>query len=236
MLTVNSKNLYYINDATGTYKLLIDTGAGISIFKEHTAKNFKQRFPEKVTIQGITDQKISISESTLVPFIVGNPHKVFIYNLDIEFDGILGLDFLEHYECVIDLKSKELVTNFKKIPLHKVGDEKRVCNEQVIADQPTFSATRKNLLSNIISIEPRTEKICKLTCNLSNVDAVLHMQEKEKVRLPNALVHVNENGEFFTSVVNANAMPKTVDFSNLQIEPFDLSEAIYNFKDRKSVV
>lgn len=33
-LTVNSKNLYYIKDATNTFRILIDTGEDISIFKE----------------------------------------------------------------------------------------------------------------------------------------------------------------------------------------------------------
>lgn len=37
--------------------------------------------------------------------------------------GILDLDFVEHYECVIDFKFKELITNFKKISLQKVRDE-----------------------------------------------------------------------------------------------------------------
>lgn len=42
-----------------------DTGAGNLHFKENTIKN---RFPEKITIQRITDQKISIMETMLVPF------------------------------------------------------------------------------------------------------------------------------------------------------------------------
>ena len=85
---MNSKNLYYINDTSNRFKLLIDTGAGISIFKKNTAQNFPQRFPENLTIQGITDQKLMIQESTLIPFGPGEPHKVYIYDLDIDFDGI----------------------------------------------------------------------------------------------------------------------------------------------------
>lgn len=48
---------------------------------------------------------------------------MFIYNLDIEFDEILGFDFFEYYECVIDLKSKELKTNLKPILIHKVPND-----------------------------------------------------------------------------------------------------------------
>lgn len=221
-MTVNSKNLYYIKDATNTYNLLIDTGAGISIFKEHVAQKFPRRSPENVTIQGITDQKLLISESTLVPFTLDNPHKVFIYNLDIDFDGILGLDFLEHYECVIDLKNKELKTNFKTMPLYKV-DVNFDANKQVHLPP---------LKNNKVLIEGRTEKVFKLKCDLSNTDAILSGQEIDKVRLPHAIVNVNGNGEFLTTIINANAIPKTIDFSNLSIEPFTFdstSNALFNF-------
>lgn len=216
MLTVNSKNLFYIRDASNKFKLLIDTGAGISVFKKNTAQNFRTRSPENVTIQGITNQKLHITESTLVPFKAGDPLKVFIYDLDIEFDGILGLDFLEHYECVIDLKSKQLVTNFKHIPLNKVESDSIKGPE------------KENDARNKISIEGRTEKIFKLRCDLTNTDAILSGQEKEKVRIPHALVHVNNKGEFFTSILNANAIPKTVNFCNLQLEPLEKPETILN--------
>lgn len=43
-------------------------GSRYLILKEDTAKTFNQRCPEKVTMQGITGQKISILQSTLVPF------------------------------------------------------------------------------------------------------------------------------------------------------------------------
>lgn len=178
-----------------------------------------------MTIQGITDQKLQINESTFVPFTLKDPHKVYIYNLDIDFDGILGLDFLEHYQCVIDLKAKELKTNFKTIPLYKTTED----------DYKTSKTNNTQKIPNKISIEARSEKIFKLKCNLSNTDALLSAQEKDKVRLPNALVKVNEKGEFLTSIVNTNAMGKTVDFSNLSIEPFvseiETQETILNFSN-----
>lgn len=59
------------------------------------------RYPENIVIQGICNQKLLITESTLVPFKPNNPHKVYIYDLDIDFGGILGLDFLIHYCCTV---------------------------------------------------------------------------------------------------------------------------------------
>lgn len=87
----------YIYDAPYTFKVLIDSEVGISIFKELTVNKFEQRSPRNVRVQGITEQKINISDSIVIPFDSGNHHKVFIYNLNTEFDEILGLDFLTHY-------------------------------------------------------------------------------------------------------------------------------------------
>jgi len=217
---VNSKNLYYIYDASQTFKLLIDTGAGISIFKANTVKNYSRRNPEHITVQGITDQKILITESVCIPFVAGSDHKVYIYDLDIDFDGIIGLDFLDHYNCIVDLKSKQLITNFKTIPLHKVTNDSSnnsISNSPYQSQENNFCNKKCN---NKISIEGRIEKICKLKCNLANTSAILYAQEKDKVRLPNALVKVNEQGEFLTSVINANVINKTVEFSDIIIEPF----------------
>lgn len=186
---------------------MIDTGAGISIFKTKTAEKYNTRFPENVKIQGITDQKLTISESTLIPFTDGDPHKVYIYDLDIEFDGILGLDFLEHYNCVIDLNNKQLITNFKTVPLFKAD-----YNENKRSKIPP---------KNSLTIEPRTEKVCKLKCSLSNTNAILVGQEIEKVYIPNALVYIDENGEFSTTVLNVNAIEKTIDIPNLHFEIYD---------------
>lgn len=40
------------------------------------------------------------SESNLIPFNTVDPLEVFIYNFDIEFDGISGLDILEQYSSI----------------------------------------------------------------------------------------------------------------------------------------
>lgn len=119
-----------------------------------------------------------------------------------------------------------------------------------VENQKTPLEAKNNLQkTNLISIEPRIEKIFKLKCNLANTDAIIFSEEQEKVRLPNAMVRVNEHGEFLTTIINANAIPKTIDFSHLKIEPFiaqnDKSEDIFNFNsnleniatpDRKSII
>lgn len=39
-----------------------------------------------------------------------------ICKLDITFHGLLGSDFLEYYNCIIDLRRKSVVIDFKTTP------------------------------------------------------------------------------------------------------------------------
>lgn len=110
-----------------------------------------------------------------------------------------------------------MITNFKTVPLFKIEDTLREQN------------LNSEQIKNEININGRTEQIFKLKCNLQNTDAILSKQDKEKVYIPNALVHVNEHGEFLTSIINCNAIPKSINFSDIQIEPY-ISQTILNYQ------
>lgn len=71
---------------------------------------------------------------------------------------------------------------------------------------------------NTKNIEARTKKICKLKTQLKNTDGILTAKEVDKVDLPNALVRVNDKGEYLTSIPNAYAMPTTINLDNLEFE------------------
>lgn len=119
-----------------------------------------------------------MAHSTLVPFTLENPHTVYIYNLDIEFDEIWCLDFLEHYECLIDLMLKELKTIFKMISLHKLG--KKITNHfnnlNTHDTDDNYTSTQVNIdFSNKICIEARSERISKLYCNFCSTDGIKFM-------------------------------------------------------------
>ncbi|KAL1489788.1 hypothetical protein ABEB36_013722 [Hypothenemus hampei] len=65
------------------------------------------------------------------------------------------------------------------------------------------------------------EKICKLTSrNLTDIDAIVHGQEINKVYISHAIVHVDKKGEFLTTVLNSNKTEQTVSFDNLKLEPY----------------
>lgn len=54
----------------------------------------------------------------MIYFVKNNPQKFFVSNMDIEFDGTIGANFLEHYKAVLHLENLQLITNKKTIPLH----------------------------------------------------------------------------------------------------------------------
>lgn len=56
-----------MKNAKYTAKYLIDRGAEISIFKENAVTKYLECFPENLTMQGFTDQKLLETKSTLTP-------------------------------------------------------------------------------------------------------------------------------------------------------------------------
>lgn len=74
--------MFYVTDPSNKYRLIIGTTSGISI----VYANFSNRFPRNGIIPGVTNQKIPITESIIIPFRSNDPYKVYICNIDIKFD------------------------------------------------------------------------------------------------------------------------------------------------------
>lgn len=55
-----------------------------------------------------------------------------------------------------------------------------------------------------------------------------YTRKKDAGKLRNGLVFVNANGVLFTSVLNATAISKTIDFSYVQIALFDSTYPVHN--------
>lgn len=73
----------------------------------------------------------------------------------------------------------------------------------------------------MVNIEQRTERIFKIPCIISNTGAILSVQDIRGLRISNDLVYVvKKSGEFFTFVINADAIPKCVTFSDIQLFNF----------------
>lgn len=92
----------------------------------------------------------------------------------------------------------------------------------------------KNNINNTITIEPRTERVFKLKCDLKNTAAFLNKQDYDLVKIPNAIIQINEQGEFLTTVMNCNTIAKTLNLNNLSIEPISNIQEIFNFNTKHS--
>lgn len=78
--------------------------------------------------------------------------KTDVSNIDIEYHGLLGIDFLQNYECTIDINNRKLKTKYRDIPQY---------NEEEI------------------EIEPRVHQILKLKYEHKNVELIVNAWEKE---------------------------------------------------------
>jgi hypothetical protein len=195
----NSKLVYIISKDNN--KFLIDSGAAISIMKPCIVPQNIKKHKEDFKIQGISNKHIKINESFYKKFNDSDTlFKIYIADLDIEFDAILGLDFLTTFDCIIDLKENLLKTNFKDIPLHyqyKGEDEVELppCTVQTINIK-----TNSHLNENF--------------CPELNRDS----QEKN----PNSIV-TNNNEKLDTTIANISTVEKELIIPVVNLDPVEIT-------------
>jgi hypothetical protein len=160
-----------------------------------------KKHKEDFKIQGILNKHIKINESFYKKFNDSDTlFKIYIADLDIEFDAILGLDFLTTFDCIIDLKQNLLKTNFKDIPLHyqyKGEDEVELppCTVQTINIK-----TNSHLNENF--------------CPELNRDS----QEKN----PNSIV-TNNNEKLDTTIANVSTVEKELIIPVVNLDPVEIT-------------
>lgn len=101
------KKTYYMLDVTKKFKTLINTGAGLSIFESNACKNYWNKINENITVQGIPEEIILmfwflLLRDTHTKFTFLRFKHLFQWNFD--------SDFLAHYEGVVDIRNKQLIT------------------------------------------------------------------------------------------------------------------------------
>lgn len=176
---MQNKNLYHITD-TRKNRLLIDTGAAISICKPHVIPEGKTIFSENIIISGINGSDIPITQYFMSDIgNTGKPIKIYICNLQIDYDGILGINFLENYDCQIDLKEKILYTNFRTIRLQtedKIQSTKREDKNNHPIQHEIRSHLREGIEktppqnTNALKIEPRCIQTIRIGTNYKDGD------------------------------------------------------------------
>lgn len=97
----------------GTVKMLFDTGATISLIKLKHLKDDTPIYPEKITLMGITGHKARTIGKIHARIDIGNrkiKHTIYVVkdNFPMEYEGILGIDFLRKQGVKCNFKKREL--------------------------------------------------------------------------------------------------------------------------------
>ncbi|XP_050315786.1 retrovirus-related Pol polyprotein from transposon 17.6 isoform X1 [Anthonomus grandis grandis] len=152
---INNQSLLYIHVKTLNLKLLVDSGAAISILKPlNFLTNYKLN-SENLEVYGINNISIKIKHSVNFSMFA-KTQKFYINNFNSPFDGILGLDFLKNNKCTLDFDSKSMLINNEKFPLFSLGDKKEkpinhishttkieYISEKIIVDHLSLELQRK---------------------------------------------------------------------------------------------
>jgi hypothetical protein len=193
----NSKLVYIISKDNN--KFLIDSGAAISIMKPCIVPQNIKKHKEDFKIQGISNKHIKINESFYKKFNDSDTlFKIYIADLDIEFDAILGLDFLTTFDCIIDLKENLLKTNFKDIPLHYQYKGE-----------------------NTVELPPRTVQTIDIKPNF-NEDICSELNRDFQEKIPNSIVTDN-NEKLDTTIANVSTVEKELIIPVVNLDPVEIT-------------
>jgi hypothetical protein len=193
----NSKLVYIISKDNN--KFLIDSGAAISIMKPCIVPQNIKKHKEDFKIQGILNKHIKINESFYKKFNDSDTlFKIYIADLDIEFDAILGLDFLTTFDCIINLKENLLKTNFKDIPLHYQYKGE-----------------------NTVELPPRTVQTIDIKPNF-NEDICSELNRDSQEKIPNSIVTDN-NEKLDTTIANVSTVEKELIIPVVNFDPVEIT-------------
>lgn len=169
---------------------MIDTGSSRSFISPSKADEFFQQFKFSVPFEVIsTHGRSSHGEAINIPlsetFKCMDAHTFYIYEVDKDYDGLIGSDLLTQLDANIDMKNLVLRTRDTEIPF--------VYNPQIN-----------------IRLEPRSETRVNLPTDFRDGVGVMEYQEFESgVRMPCALVNC-VNGQAYTVIQNVLETPVTL--------------------------
>lgn len=102
----------YDGESNNLLTLLVDTGADISLLKQTSIEYKKINKYKITTISGIgegTIQSLGTTHLELCNKYYFIPHEFHVVheNFPIPCDGILGMDFIKHYNCILDFNETQ---------------------------------------------------------------------------------------------------------------------------------
>ena len=146
-LTINNVSNYSVTVDVGGDQVpfLIDTGAAVSLIRGDVWDRIKpcnapKVEPANTRLVGVDGAPLQVRGSVMVQLVVaGQPFEQKVIIADsLTSQGILGLDFLEANQCVLNLAQGELLTHGKNIPLATQPLKNSVLTQVEIAARETF--------------------------------------------------------------------------------------------------
>lgn len=189
---------------------MIDTGSTRSFISPRKAHQFFREFtlcePFTVISTHASSSHNEVIEIPLMPSFKSNEfHKFYVYDVDAQYDGLIGNDLLVQLEAVIDLKQNRLRTKTATLPIVQ-----RITN-------------------HVIELAARSEQRVKLPTDVFSGEAIINFQKFcEGVRMPAAIVRC-ENGYATTIIQNALDTKMTLTITApFKVEPFDINKIQVN--------
>lgn len=108
---------FFINaliNETIQVKLLIDTGASLTLIDENIFKEVELNSLESInlnTANGVVQAKVTNVESFSINDFKFNDFKISISSLNSDFDGLLGMNYLKNFDFYIDQEEAVLYLN-----------------------------------------------------------------------------------------------------------------------------
>lgn len=216
-----------MNSKKGSLKLLVDSGASISLIKSSSLiPKTKYFINEIITIRGIDNIKKepikTVGYTILELFHNKEPvsHKFHILasKSNITCDGILGNDFLEKFKVNLNYKDSIL-----EIP-----------NSNSIIKIPLLN----NINDNNIILKPRSETLIKV--NVLNPEIgegiITNTVFQEGVFLSKAITKVDENSNAYATVINTLEKPVLILKAKIILEEIPKDTLIFQTnKDSKNI-
>jgi transposase InsO family protein len=170
------------------FKFLVDTGASISVVKIQSLNEQFQIIPEKTSVKGIigtfcTNGKVTLEWSAETVF--GSHQLHVVSNLPLDADGILGSDFFDAYNAIINYETKEI----------------SLCANGLRINLPLWAKR-----SFDIALQPRSESFHYCLTNVEEESVLIPLEICEGVFLAGALVQP-ANGRVIIKILNTRETP-----------------------------
>lgn len=185
--------------------LLVDTGAAISVLHSDKLGKSKLNTAHKVSIVGVSSKNNSIRTHGTAEVKLDNfcKHKFHIANLNIEADGILGLDFMSKANVNIYITSKTMHVGNRRYKLFHLGEQDTIIDNKQLVNR-------------------RSETV--ITCFTNDITTGTAIIDKQQIfkglTIPHALVNV-VNNKFLITCVNTLDEDKTISIPTVQSTIFN---------------